>query len=139
MESNIFADKSTKPDDKNLAEVLGKTETFWQEIKKHLQDEYGDVKEEWKDYYKKSNWVLQVIRKKRTMFWFKPFKDYFCIAFWFGDKAVAVVEKSDLPESIINSLKNAKKYQIGRSVQIYVKHSEDVENVKKLIEIKIKN
>ena len=106
-------------------------------IRKHLEDEYGDVKEEWKKFYKKSGWVLQLTRKKRTIFWLTPFDGYFCITFWFGDKAIAVVEKRDLSEEIIEALRSAKKYKIGRSIQINVRHSDDVENIKKLIEIKI--
>ena len=139
METNIFYDESFQPDDESLIEILGETGKYWQAIKKHLKDKYGDFNEEWKFYYKKTGWILQITQKKRTLFWLKPYEGYFSITFWFGDKAVAMVEKSDLPEDIINTLRNAKKYQIGRSIQIYVKSSEDVENVKKLIEIKVSN
>jgi len=56
-----------------------------------------------------------------------------------GDKAVQEVEKSDLPEEIIEALKHARKYQEGRSIQIFVKTSEDFAHVEKLVEIKINN
>ena len=70
---------------------------------------------------------------------FGHYKDYFTTTFWFGDKAEAVVERSDLPGDIKNTLKSAKKYHIGRSLPISVRLPEDLEIVKKLIEIKINN
>jgi len=139
MEASMLYDESFKPDDESLFQIFGETAKHWQAVKKHLKDEFGNYNEEWKFYYKKSGWLLQVTQKKRTLFWLRPFIGYFSITFWFSDKTVAIVEKSDLPEDIINTLKNAKKHQIGRSISIYVKLTEDVENVKKLIGIKINN
>ena len=139
MEENVFYDKSVKPDDKSLVEILGETGIFWEAIKKHLKDEYSDVNEEWKFYNQKSGWIFKLIRKKRAIFYLTPFEGYFRLTFWMGDKAVAEVEKSDLSENIINTLKNAKKYREGRSIQIYVRLPEDFENVRKLIAIKVHN
>ena len=56
METNVFVDKSIKPDDRSLANVLGAKVTFWEEIKKHIAQEYGDATEEWKFYNFKSGW-----------------------------------------------------------------------------------
>ena len=66
-------------------------------------------------------------------------EDLFKISFVFGDKAVAAVEKSDLPKNLITELKNARKYMEGRGLQVEVKQSEDIENIKKLVEIKMNN
>ena len=56
-----------------------------------------------------------------------------------GEKAVAVVEKSDLPQELITELKNARKYAEGRGLRIDVKSPADVENIKKRVEIKANN
>ena len=139
METNPFYDESFQPNDKWLIEIFAETWKYWQAIRSQLNQDFGDVHEEWKFFYKKSGWLLQVTRKKRTIFWLRPFDGYFCITFWFGDKAAAVVENSDLPTTIKNALKNAKKYKIGRSIQIDVKQPGDVENIKKLMAIKVRN
>ena len=109
------------------------------ELKKHLEEKQGPITEEWKFYGAKSGWILKVLRKKRNLFFFTPLKDHFRISFIFRDKAVAAVEKSDLAENIIHRLINAKKHVEGRGLQIDVKLLEDLENVKTLLEIKIKN
>jgi len=62
------------------------------------------------------------------------FQTWIC---FFGDKAVTAIEQSDLPGDIIDEIKNARKYAEGRGLRIEVKNQDDVENVKKVIDIKI--
>lgn len=139
MAEIVFDDKAKIPEENELLDAFGPAAKYWKELKKHLKEEYGPVIEEWKFYSKKSGWTLKILKKKRNLFFFTPAKGFFKIAFVFGDKAVAVVEKSDLPEEIITTLKNARKYMEGRGLQIEVNGTEDIENVKKLVEIKINN
>ncbi len=139
MEHRVLLDKSIEPNDDLLLEVLGGSGQYWKKIKQHLNDEYGDFNEIWKYYYQKSGWFLQIERKKRTLFWLTPYKEYFCITFWFGDKAVAVIEKSDVPNQTKERLRNAKKYKIGRSIPIDVRQQKDIQLVEKLLKIKINN
>ena len=139
MAASVFEDKDTMPDDKMLAEALGKSNRLWWGIKKHLKAEYGELIEEWKFYGQKSGWILKTLRKKRNLFFFIPLKGSFQVSFIFGDKAVAAVEKSDLPKGLITELKSARKYAEGRGLRIDVKNSTDVEHIKKLVEIKVNN
>ncbi len=139
MAVSVFEDKATMPDDKMLAKALGTSNRLWQDIKKNLKADYGELIEEWKFYGQKSGWILKTLRKKRNLFFFIPLKGSFQISFVFGEKAVAVVEKSGLPQELITELKNARKYAEGRGLRIDVKSSADVENIKRLVEIKINN
>jgi len=139
MSGSVFEDKDTKPDDKMLVGALGKSNRLWQDIKKHLKAEYGELIEEWKFYGQKSGWILKTLRKKRNLFFFVPLDGSFRVSFVFGDKAVAAVEKSGMLEELITELKNARKYAEGRCLRIDVKNSADVEHIKKLVEIKVNN
>lgn len=139
MAASVFEDKDARPDNKMLAKALGKSNRLWQIIKKHLKAEYGELIEDWRFYGQKSGWILKTLRKKRNLFFFIPLKDSFQISFVFGEKAVAVVEKNGLPQELITELKNARKYAEGRGLRIDVKSSADVENIEKLVEIKVNN
>jgi signal transduction histidine kinase len=139
METNVFMDKSIQPDNSRLAHVLGENITFWEAIKRHIAQKHSDANEEWKFYNTKSGWTLKVLLKKRNLFFFTALPGFFRLAFVFGDKAVSAVEKSDLPEALKNELRNARKYAEGRGIRIEVKSQNDVEHVKKLIDIKISN
>jgi len=139
MAASVFEDKDTRPDDKMLAKALGKSNRLWQEIKKNLKVEYGELIEDWKFYGVKSGWILKTLRKKRNLFFFVPLEGSFQISFVFGDKAVAAAQKSELPQELITELKNARKYAEGRGLRIDVKNSADVEHIKTLVEIKVNN
>jgi hypothetical protein len=137
--SSIFIDKTAIPDNQMLAEVLGTSYKLWEKIKSSLIKDYGKQDEEWKYYGQKIGWTLKLLHKKRNLFFLTPYKNYFQIAFVFGDKAVAVIEQSDLPRTIIDEIKNARKYVEGRGLRIIVKKQGDVKIVLKLTEIKINN
>ncbi len=139
MAMSIFDDKEKKPTPQKLARVLGESNGLWKDIKKHLKAEYGELTEDWKYYGKNYGWTLKTLRKKRNLFFFMPLAGSFNVSFVFGDKAVAVVEKSDLPKSLIKTLKNARKYVEGRGLLIEVEGPADVENIKELVEVKINN
>lgn len=139
MTDCVWADKLEIPDNKKLAKILGPAYKYWQELKNYLEKNWGPVIEEWKFYGQKSGWILKTLRKNRNLFFLVPMNNYFKITFVFGDKAVEAVEKSDLPKEIKNTLKNARKYMEGRTIQIEVKLPADIENIKKLLEIKINN
>jgi hypothetical protein len=139
MSSSVFDNKSFVPDDTLLQEALGKTNETWEDIKKYIIAKYPDIRYEWKYYSQKSGWILKVLSKKRNLFFVVPQQNYFRISFVFGDKAVDVIDKSDLPNEIKTTLRNAQKYAEGRGLRLEVKDKEHVKNIKKLIEIKIKN
>ena len=139
MATSILDDKSIIPDDVQVKDVLGKTFRFWTAIKKYFEDKQIDVQEEWKFWGQKYGWSMRLKHKKRNILYFIPCKGYFMAAFVFGDKAVAAAENSTLPESILDMIRSARKYAEGRGFRFEVRGQEDVENTKKLIEIKMAN
>ena len=139
MSASVFYDKNVKQDEKALLKAIGKTAGHWKKIKSHLENEYGELIEEWKYYGQKTGWLLKTLKKKRNLFFCIPLKGSFQITFVFGDKAVRAVQSSDLPEVIKMELMNARKYAEGRGLRIDVKSAKDVKNIQKLVEIKVKN
>ena len=136
---SFFMDKSVKPENKSLFKALEKTAKLWERLRTDLENEYGELIEDWKFYSKKSGWTLKLLQKKRNLFFMTPQQGYFQITFVFGDKAVSEVEKSALPKDIIKALVNAKKYMEGRGLTVEVKNSKDFQNVKTLVDIKVRN
>ena len=122
-----------------LSDALGGSYKYWEEIKSTLEDQYGKLTEEWKFYSASSGWTLKLILKKRNLLFFAPCEKYFRLAFIFGDKAVTEVENSDLPNGMIEELKNAKRYVEGRGLRIEVRKKADIKYIIKLVAIKIRN
>jgi hypothetical protein len=139
MASSVFFDKSAPPDDRGLAEALGASFKIWAEIKASLAAEHGPIVEEWKYYGPKIGWTLKSFLKKRNLFFMTPGLGYFRVSFVFGNKAVAAVAASALPQTMISELRKAKKYAEGRGLRLEVRTRRDAGHVRTLAAIKIEN
>ena len=135
----MFVEKSILPNAKALAAALGKTYAYWEEIQQTLNNRYGKLNPEWKYYGATSGWTLKMLLNGRNLFFFAPYDKCFLIAFTFGDKAVKVIEQSDLPCEIIEEIKKAKKYAEGRGLRIEVHTREQIQHILKLADIKVHN
>lgn len=137
--AKLFMDKSIQPNEESIKEALGLKYKYWKEMRTSLDKKYEDLKEEWKYYGQKSGWTLKIFYKKRNLFFFSVYEDYFLIAFVFGDKAVDTISKSNLPAKLTDELVTSKKYAEGRGLRIEVRGKTDVKIILKLVEIKIMN
>lgn len=139
MAASIFDDKNSAPEMKSLSKALGSTFKVLESILGYIQSEFGDVVIDRKHYGKKSGWIMKCLLKKRNLFFLIPRENCFNLAFVFGDKAVAEVEKSDLPDKLISELVNARKYAEGRGLLLEISSDEKLEIVKTLLKIKVDN
>ena len=140
MGDAILNDKSIKPNDDIIFSIIGDTELLWKQIFSYLFDNSKNISVNWKYSDCGKYWVCVVLKKKETIFRLHIIKmNSFSLAFPFGDKLEPIILSSKLPDSIKSDFVNAKKYNSTRYISIEVEDSKDIENVKKLIDIKIKN
>ena len=136
MQQNPFLDKARKPTPTLIAEKLGPTSKYWNELKGHFDP---PVVEDWKHYGKKIGWSLKLLQGKRNVCFLTARDGFFIVSFIFGDKAVTAAKQSKLPTDLIEELVNSRKYAEGRGIRIEVKSKRHLEYVKTLAEIKINN
>lgn len=140
MGEAILNNKSVKPNDDILFSIIGDTELLWKQTFSYLFDNRKDISVNWKYSDCGKYWVCVVLKKKETIFRLHILKmNSFSVAFPFGDKLEPIILQSKLPDNIKSDFVNAKKYNSTRYISIEVEDSKDVENIKKLIDIKIKN
>jgi hypothetical protein len=139
MDTTFLFDKSTEPQQSDILQLLGKSSGLLIELDQFLKSEFGNINFDWKFYTKKSGWTRKALLKKRNLFFLTPKENYFSVTFVFGDKAVAEVEKSNLPEDVKTRLREARKYMEGRGLGIDVLEKDDLYVVKKLTVIKVGN
>jgi hypothetical protein len=139
MES-VLSDKLIKPNDEIIFSVIGDTEFLWKQTFSYLFDNSKEITVNWKYSDCGKYWVCIVLKKKYTIFRIHILKkNSFSIAFPFGDKLEPIILQSRLPESIKNDFTAAKRYNATRYISVNVEDSKDLENVKKLIDLKINN
>lgn len=136
-ENLLLNDKQIVPDDKLIFSIIKDKKDLWQRIMKFMHDYYKDSAGEWNYYNDGKRWLFKMIYKKKTVFWLDILEDTFRISVWFPNRAEPAIDNSELPLSIKDEFKNAKKYGSTRAVSIVVKEEADVENVIKLIAIRV--
>ena len=137
-EENLLTDKLIYPTDDYIFSIIGDKKIFWQNIMNHMTDNYKDSSGEWNFYNDGKRWLFKMIHKKKTIFWAAILTDTFRITFYFGNKAEPVIDGSDLPQTIKDGFRTAKRYGLIRPVSFKIMNNTDVENVLKLIAIKHK-
>jgi len=139
MALSVFDDKAAKPDEKALAAVLGKTYSLWGKVREHLVGTFHPTDEEWGFPGKKYGWSLRIKHKKRTILYLAPLEGRFRVAFVFGDRAVAAVEESSVPEGIKEELRNARRYAEGRGLALEIRAAKDLGIIETLAAVKMAN
>jgi hypothetical protein len=137
MAMSLFDDKSKQPTKQMLTKTLGKHYQLWKNIAEHVVEKYPKAMEEWKYYSVKYGWSFRLKDKKRNIIYMTPSDGCIMAGFMFGDKGVDAVQKSSVPQSIKDELRNAKKYVEGRCIRLQVGNKTDVANIKTLVDIKL--
>lgn len=137
MSANVYNEKMVQPDEKMLSYDLGETKAYLDTIAGFIASEYGNFKPEWKFYNQNTGWILKMLTKKRNVLFVVPCEGFFRIAFTFGDKAANLILSSELPDTIKQLLLDARKHAEGRTIVIDVKSESDLENILKMIRIKL--
>lgn len=137
-EKMVLSDKSVIPTDDFIFSIIGERKVHWLKIMNYLSENYPDASGSWNYYNDGKQWLFKFVRKKKTVFWSSILTDTFRITFYLGNKAEPIIENSDLPVSVKEEFKTAKRYGLIRPVTFIIKSESDVDNVLEMINIKVK-
>ncbi len=139
MGTSYFMDFTTTPDNENLKIAIGNLFTDWMTIRDFTFEKYLLAMEEWFVSVKKFGWSYRIKDKKRAIIYLSPKTGFFIVSIVFGQKATDQILSSDISDFIKTELMNSKVYMEGRVVRIDMTDNKYLNDVKKLIEIKIIN
>jgi hypothetical protein len=139
MGTSYFMDFTTTPDNENLKIAIGNLFTDWMTIRDFTFEKYPLAMEEWFVSVKKFGWSYRIKDKKRAIIYLSPKTGFFIVSIVFGQKATDQILSSDISDFIKTELMNSKVYMEGRVVRIDMTDNKYLNDVKKLIEIKIIN
>lgn len=138
METSIFTDKTKIPDEKMLSDALGEMYNFWIDIREYVFKIYPKGIEEWNHPGQKYGWSFRIKDKKRAIIYLLPRDKYFLVALVFGAKATQDAIDSNIAQHIKDIILSAKVYAEGRGFRIEIRNDILVEDIKKLIDIKMR-
>lgn len=134
--TSIFILKENKPTPKDLAGVLGRSFSLWQETEAFVKATYPAAITEWNFLSIKYGWNFRIKDKRRVIIYMQPQSKYFMASFVFGQKATDAIMKSGISDPIKLELTNAKVYAEGRGIRIEVKNKKIMNDLKELVKIK---
>jgi len=137
MEHSIFMDKSQVPTEAALRGALGEKYELWMEIRDRVYEKYPQGTEEWNFPGKKYGWSFRIKDKKRAIVYLLPGDHALLAAFVFGGRAFDVIKKSAVSAQIKSDLENAKVYAEGRGIRIPIPDRSALEDIYRLIDIKL--
>ena len=136
---SIFTDKSIVPTESDIENALAEMYDYWQQIVALANNRYPENTKEWFISVAKYGWAFRIKDKKRALLYLLPREGFFKISFVFGQKATNEVLESTVSEIIKDKLKSAKAYREGRGLMIEIKDGSLLNDIKILIDIKLKN
>jgi len=137
MALSIFEDKSSIPGNDDLSLVLKDTYDLWNDIKKFVYNIFPGATEEWNYSGKNYGWGFRLRDKKRVIVYLIPCSGFFKVGLVFGENATKKALSSKISKEIKSIIENAKVYGEGRGFRIDVTNNEILEDIKKLITIKL--
>jgi len=139
MALSALDDKSRRPDEKQVAKVLGDGYSLWTALMRFIEEAWTPAQGEWNYSGEKYGWSFRAKRKDRNIVYLIPALGFFKAAFVFGDRAVEAVERSDVQEPVKAELRAARKYAEGRGIRLDVKDRRALADIRTLIGIKLAN
>ena len=128
MLPNAFIGKSHPPTDAELADALGPAKALWDQLLASLAAEHKLTVREWNSYSPKAGWSLRLEAQGPEHCVSRSHaRARFGSAFVLGDKAVAAARQSDLPQSVIKIINEAKRYAEGTAIRFEIKKAKDIE------------
>jgi len=134
-----FVGTPKPPGPDELATRLSKSYSHWKALLDFVERAVPSATTEWKHATPRSGWSLTVRDQKRNLAYLRPSTKCFLTSLAFKDAAVDAAARSDLPASLIESIRHAPIFPEGRPVRIAVRTGQEAGIVKRLIQIKIDN
>ncbi len=136
MEKPALSDPAIYPTEEVLASHLGKAEPCFALLFRFNHENFPEFVERWKYYNDGKSWLLNVSRKKKTLFWLLVKDGCFRTTFYLNPKAAQRVHESAIPKELRDKFEETAGHKF-RGISVEVKTKKDVEVYKHLLAIKM--
>jgi len=137
MEPMVLTDPKQFPSEDVVFSHLGRRRAFWEALFEHLRAEHPGCVAQWRYYNDGKSWLLNVSRKKKTVFWLSVIRGTFRITAYFTDKATDAIRASALSDDLKAQFLGAAPIGRLRGITITFRKKPDVQDAKILVAVKI--
>ena len=138
MSNTELSDPEQFPTEAIIFSIIGDSREYWEKLFGFITSEYPEFVSEWRYYKDGKSWLLKTVKKSKTIFWLGVIQNSFRITFYFGDKAESQIVDSAISQGLKDSFVNGKRFGKIRAISLHIENQNDVDDVRKLIELKLK-
>jgi hypothetical protein len=136
MAYGAFVDKAHPPSAEEIESCLGLQWATWQDLTLFVQDGYK-TSSELKYYGKNYGWALRYKKGGKALLSLYPSKDAFTAQIIFTEAEMQQAKTAGIGAGIIRTFEQANPYSEGRWLFIPVNTAADLQDIKKMLEIKL--
>jgi hypothetical protein len=136
METRVLIDKDQFPTEDVIFSHLGRRRALWEAFFEHVHAEHPDFEERWRFYNDGKQWLLNVSRKKKTVFWLSVVSGSFRVTSYFTDKARDAVRASSLSAEAKEAFLSGKPMGKLRGITVTFRTKKDLADAKALVALK---
>jgi hypothetical protein len=137
MATIVLKDPTVHPTDEIVFSFIGEKKVLWEMLHQKLNDEHKDISADWRYYNDGKSWLYRGLKKDKIIFWVGVFQDYFNVTFYLSKKAEELIANSELPVKMKQDFEDTKDQKF-RAIQVAVSNEADIDNILKLVKIKLK-
>jgi hypothetical protein len=137
MSIGIFTDRQHQPTREEILEVLGPSRAAWESLEETIAQNYR-VKTDFGFYGKNYGWALRFRKGGKALLSLYPRQDGFTVQIVLNEPGVQRALEGVLGENARRAIEFANLYPEGRWLFIRIDTDEDIDDVRRLLEIKAK-
>ena len=136
MEPSVLTDRNQFPTDEVIVAHLGRRRALWEALFEFIRAEHPDCIAQWRYYNDGKSWLLNLSRRKKTVFWLSVIRGSFRVTAYFTDKASDAVRASALSAEHKEPFLKGRPAGKLRGITITFRKKRDVEDARVLIALK---
>ena len=137
MSIGAFTDKKQRPSQTEIQGMMGVGLTYWDELLQFVREQYAPDEEFRFMYGKKYGWALRFQMRRKLLTSFYPTDGGLTVQINLGPDAVDQALEMSLGENVMNVINRATAYSEGRWLFIPVKSPQDIQDIQRLIALRV--
>ena len=136
MDKPVLSDPRIFPTEEVIFSHLGRAQPAFKLLFEYNHPNFPDFVERWKYYNDGKSWLMNVSRKKKTLFWLSVKEGAFRTTFDLNSKAAQRVPGTRIPAELKNQFKETEG-KAFRGITVLIKSKKDVDVYKELLALKM--
>ena len=136
MSIGAFTDKSHLPTSDEIQAMLGSQWQAWQELNQFVIESYACTGE-LKYYGKNYGWAVRYRKNGKALLSLYPAQDGFTVQIILSEGEIVQARQNGLAQGGLRAIEAANPYPEGRWLFIPIQSSQDLQDVKKMLAIKV--